>query len=82
MKPIKRLQLGKKGLSESFIGHVRKVFEKEKLLKISILKSATRSSAEAEEIGKELINKLGRNYSYKRVGFVLTVMKFRKNIGV
>ena len=80
MKPLKRLQLGKNGLSESFIGQVKKACEKEKLLKISILKSATRSSAKAEDIGEELINRLGKNYDYKRIGFVLTIMKFRKNM--
>ncbi|MFA4960585.1 MAG: YhbY family RNA-binding protein [Candidatus Pacearchaeota archaeon] len=80
MKPIKRLQLGKNGLSHEFIGQVRKVFEDEQILKISILKSACRNKKDAEKIGEDLVDALGKNYIYRLVGYVLTINKFKRAI--
>jgi RNA-binding protein YhbY len=78
MRQIKRLQMGKNGLTEAFIGQVKSIFEKETLVKISILKSACRDKKEAEKIGTELVEALGNKYDYKLVGYVLTVVKYRK----
>lgn len=78
VKPLKQLQLGKNGLSEPFVNQVRKLFETEKVLKISILKSACRDKAEAKEIGEKLVGELGSKFGFKLVGYVLTVIKYRK----
>jgi RNA-binding protein YhbY len=78
MKPIKRLQLGKAGLTLAFIDQVKSIFEKETLVKISILKSACRDKKDAERIGLDLVEALGVKYDYKLVGYVLTVVKYRK----
>ena len=78
MKQIKRLQLGKNGLTPAFIEQVRSIFEKETLIKISILKSACRDKSDAEKIGDDLVEALGMKYDYKLVGYVLTVVKYRK----
>jgi RNA-binding protein YhbY len=79
LRPIKRLQLGKNGLSSEFIEQAKAIFKNEKILKITILKSACRDKKEAEEIAKELMEALGKKYDYKLIGYVLTIMKFRKN---
>ena len=79
MKAIKRLQLGKAGLSDAFVEQVRRIFEDEKVLKITILRSACRDKKEAEKIGQELIGRLGKKFNYKLVGYVLTIVKFRKS---
>jgi len=79
MKQIKRLQMGKGGLSDAFVEQVKSVFEKEKVLKISILKSACRDKKEAEKIGEDLVSRLGKKFGYKLVGYVLTVIKYRKD---
>jgi len=78
MKQIKKLQLGKNGLSEEFIGQVKSLFEHETLIKVDILKSACRDKAEAKQIAEELVEALGKKYGYKLVGYVITVIKFRK----
>jgi len=80
MRQTKRLQIGKKGLSQEFINQVKSVFKKEKIIKISILKSACRNREEAEKIGEEIVSQLGKNYIYKRIGYVLTIKKFRKDV--
>jgi RNA-binding protein YhbY len=78
MKHIKKLQLGKNGLTEEFIRQVRSIFENETLIKIDILKSACRDKTQAKEIAEKLVEALGKKYDYKLVGYVLTVIKFRK----
>ena len=79
LRPIKKLQLGKNGLTPEFIEQVQTTFKKEKILKITILKSACRDKAEAKEIADKLMDVLGKKYKYKLIGYVLTVMKFRKD---
>jgi len=78
MKQIKRLQIGKNGLTEAFIEQVRKIFEKENVVKISILKSACRDKKDAEKMARDLVGKLGNKFNYKLVGYVMSVIKFRK----
>jgi len=78
VKPIKRLQIGKKGLTPAFIEQVKNVFENERVLKISILKSVCRDKKQAEEIGRSLVENLGDKFDYKLVGYVLTIIRFRK----
>ena len=80
MKQIKRLQLGKNGLSHEFIEQARKIFEDEQILKISILKSACRNKQDAEKIGQDLVDALGKNYIFRLIGYVLTVRKFRRDM--
>ena len=78
MRQIKRLQMGKKGLTSAFIEQVKSIFENETLVKISILKSACRDKKAAEKIADTLVDTLGKKYDYKLVGYVLTVIKYRK----
>ena len=79
MKHIKKLQIGKNGLTEAFIDQVKSIFEKETLVKIAILKSACRDKKDAEKIGDELVGALGVKFDYKLVGYVLTVIKYRRD---
>ena len=81
MKHIKRLQLGKGGLSSGFIEQIKGIFLHEKVLKITILKSFCRDKKEARKIGEELVSIMGPKFGYKLVGYVLTIMKFRKEQG-
>ena len=79
MKPIKRLQIGKNGLTPAFIEQVKFIFKNETLIKVTILKSACRDKKDAEKMADELVEALGKKYDYKLVGYVLTVIKFRKD---
>ena len=72
--------MGKAGLSEAFIKQVQSVFERgETMIKISILKSACRDKGDAKKIGEDLVGRLGTKYGFKLVGYVLTVIRFRKD---
>jgi RNA-binding protein YhbY len=78
VRPVKKLQIGKNGLTPEFIEQVKSLFINERMLKISILKSACRDKAEAKKIADDLIDSLGKKYDYKIIGYVLTISKFRK----
>ena len=82
MKHIKRFQIGKKGLTKEFIEQLKKTFENKdtERVKIDILKSACRNKKEAREIGNRILEEMGRKYQYKLVGYVLTLMRFRKQV--
>lgn len=74
--------LGKHGLTGSFIDALEKTFKKQELVKISILKSATRDRKEikriAQEICAELKSKVKKNFTFKIVGFAICIRKWRK----
>lgn len=78
MKQIKKLQMGKNGLSEAFVEQVKGIFEKETVVKISILKTACRNKKDAEKMAQDLVDVLGKKFDYRLVGYVITMIKFRK----
>jgi len=75
---VKQLQIGKQGLTENFIEQVRNAFKNSEQIRISILKSATRDKEQAKKIADQLLNNLGKNFTYKFIGYVLVVIKWRK----
>ena len=77
---ILELQMGKNGLTDAFVEQVKRIFEKEERLKVSILKSACRDKAQAKEIAEKLADALGKNYVYRLVGYVITLNKFRREV--
>ena len=77
---IKRLQLGKNGVTKEFLEQTKNAFENSTIVKISILKSACRKKEDAKKIGEQIVEYLGKNFDYKLIGFVLTVMKFRREV--
>jgi len=78
MKPIKHIQLGKNGLTDGFVEQARKMLEKDKAIKITILKSATRDRKEAKEISEKLALSLGPTYQFRLIGYTIVLKKFRK----
>jgi RNA-binding protein YhbY len=76
----RKFQIGKKGLTEEFIKQLEITFKTCRKIKVDILKSACRDKEEAKEIAKSLIDRLGKNFDYKLIGYVLTIMKFNSDI--
>ena len=78
MKQVKKLQIGKNGLTESVINQIKKIFEDSERLRISLLKSSTRDKEEAKAIADNLMTLLGDKYTYKIIGYTLIIQKWRK----
>ena len=78
MPTISRIQIGKQGLTENFIESLRNNFKKHENVKISVLKSARENRKDMKRYAKEILEKLGKNYTAKIVGFTIAVKKWRK----
>ncbi len=73
-------QLGKKGITEGFIDSLKNDFKKHDNIRISVLKSAGHEREKVKKYSEEILDKLGKNYTAKIIGFVIIVKKWRKNI--
>jgi RNA-binding protein YhbY len=76
------MQLGKNGLTENFIQTLKSNFEKNDTVRISVLKSAGgeegRTKETAKKFSEDMLNKLGKNYTAKLIGFKIILKKWRK----
>ena len=75
---MKKMQIGKHGLTDEFLEQLKHLFEEEKMIRISILPSGTRNRTEAGEMAKKIVSELGQNYTCKKIGYTLVVQKWRK----
>lgn len=79
-KGIAEMQIGKKGLTEGNLVWLKNAFQSRMVVKVDVLKSAGHTRENVEKIAEEIVNKLGRNYTYRIVGFVISVRKWRKPV--
>ena len=70
-------QIGKGGITNNFIETLKTYFTKNRNARISILKSAGRE--DKEKFKNELLEKLGKKYTIKIIGFVFAVTKWRQD---
>ena len=77
------MQLGKNGLSESFLQDIKTRFEKPEIknIKISVLKSARESKADVKEYAEKIQEYLGAKFTYRVMGFSIFLKKWRKARG-
>lgn len=80
MPVIGKVQLGKQGITDNFIETLKNYFKKHKNVKISALKNSTRDKNELKEISEEILDKLGKNYTSKIIGFTINIKKWRKPV--
>ena len=73
-----QIQLGKSGITENFITALENHFKKNDNVKVSVLKSASHDKEKVREYSREIIEKLGRSYTTKVVGFTIFIKKWRK----
>lgn len=78
MRAIGKIQLGKNKVTENFIGDLKNRFKTHKNLKISVLRSCCRDKKELEKIKGEILEKLGKNYTAKVIGYTLALKKWRQ----
>ncbi|MEK6906312.1 MAG: YhbY family RNA-binding protein [Nanoarchaeota archaeon] len=78
MAPTANIQLGKNKISENFIETLKSHFKNHQNVKISVLKNARESKEKLKEYSEEILNKLGRNYTSRIIGFTIVVKKWRK----
>ena len=79
MKLITSIQVGKKGLNEGLIETLKSHFKNHQNVKVVFLKSSTREKEKLKNHAGEIIEKLGKNYTYKILGFTVFIKKWRKD---
>jgi len=76
--PQIEMQLGKNGITENFIQTLKRYFENHEQVKISVLKSARENREDMKKHSEEILDKLGKNYTAKLIGFKIILKKWRK----
>ena len=80
MKKTIGMQIGKNGITETFMENLENRFKNHETVKISVLKTFTRDKAKIKEFSEKIVEKLGRNYVYRVIGFTIILRKMRKNV--
>ncbi len=80
MRKIGSIQIGKQGVTENFINTLESHFKKYENVKISVLKNATRDRDEMKRFSEKILEKLGKKYTTKIIGFTIFVKKWRRNM--
>jgi len=80
MATLAIIQLGKAGVTDNFIITLKNHFKKHDNVKISVLKSYCRDKDELKKISKDILNKLGENYTAKTIGYTIAIKKWRKAV--
>ena len=77
---LKKIQLGKKDLTDNFIETLKMHFKTNLNVRISVLKSSTRDKGELKEISNKILEGLGKNYSAKTIGYTIILKKWKKPV--
>ncbi|MEK6891221.1 MAG: YhbY family RNA-binding protein [Nanoarchaeota archaeon] len=78
VKGIPTIQLGKNGLSENTIEILKSNFKNHQNVKVILLRSFSRDKVKIKETSENIVESLGKNYTYRIIGFTLFVKKWRK----
>jgi len=80
MASLATVQMGKNGITDNFISSLKNSFRKHDNVKISVLKSCCRDKKELKKVSEEILDKLGKNYTAKTIGYTIAIKKWRKEI--
>jgi len=72
-----KVQLGKNRITENFILTLKSHFKKHKIVKVQVLKSAGHKKEKVKEFSEKILEKLGKNFSARIVGFVINVKRMQ-----
>jgi RNA-binding protein YhbY len=72
------MQLGKNGITENFMQTLKGIFQNHDMVRLSVLKSARENKEDMKKYSGELLEKLGKNYTAKSIGFKIILKKWRK----
>lgn len=78
-KPQATFQIGKNGVTDGTIKLLETAFIDRNQIKLAVLKSGGHEKEKVREMGEKIISRLGKNYTYKILGFTIFVRKWRKD---
>jgi len=74
------MQLGKNGITDNFIKTIKNGFTFHENVRISVLKNAGHTKKKVKEYEEEILDKLGKNYTARAIGFTIVLKKWRKPV--
>ncbi|MEM3405790.1 MAG: hypothetical protein QW117_02340 [Candidatus Pacearchaeota archaeon] len=72
--------IGKAGYKDNLIFTLKNAFKTRENVKVVLLKSAGHTKENINFIAEKIINELGKNYSYKVIGYTIFIKRWRKKI--
>lgn len=79
-KILTNIQLGKNGVTDNFIQTLSNCFNTHKNVKITVLRNLTRDKKEIKKLSEEILDKLGKNYTTRVIGFTIVVKRWRREM--
>lgn len=80
MPAVRNIQLGKQGVTDNFIESLRNQFKDCKNVKVSVLPSARKNKEDVKKYSKEILERLGKNFTAMVIGFTIVIKKWRKDV--
>ena len=74
------VQLGKNGVTENFIVTLDGHFKNHKDVKVHVLKNAGHKKEKVMKYKDEILEKLGKNYTARVVGFTISLKKWKRDV--
>ena len=78
MQLISSVQVGKKGVTDNLIETLKSHFKTHTNVKLVFLKSSVRDRKKLKKQAEEIIETLGKNYTYRILGYTVFIKKWRK----
>lgn len=80
MANMVKLQMGKNGYTPEFLENLKLIFSNKdtESVRVGLLKTSSRDKEQAKGWAEEIIASLGPNYTYKIIGYTITLRKWRK----
>ena len=73
-------QIGKNKLTDDFIKNLENQFKTKRDVKVTVLASARKSKQDVKEYEKQILEKLGKKYSARTIGFTIMLKKWRHDV--
>ena len=75
-----KLQMGKNGFTAKFLENIKLIFANKdtESVRVGLLKTSSRDKEQAKEWAEQIVSSLGPNYTYKIIGYTITLRKWRK----
>lgn len=78
MPIIREVQLGKNGITDNFISSLKNQFNNCNNVKVSVLPSLCRKKDELKKIEGIILDRLGKNFTAKSIGYKINIKKWRR----
>jgi RNA-binding protein YhbY len=73
-----KFNIGKNGYNENIILTLQNAFKERENVKVIVLKSAGHTKENVNEIADKIVAKLGKNYTYKVMGYTIFLKRWRR----